>query len=80
MWKQVVVKYFQESEFANEPCQAAKGSAGYDLYAAETRTIMLNSADCVSLELRWAIPQGFFGKIYLRSSILKIIWLLLMQA
>ena len=71
MSKQIVVKYFQESEFAKEPCQATEGSAGYGLYAAETRTIMQNSADCVSLELRWAIPEWFFGKIYPRSSILK---------
>ena len=63
MSKQVVVKYFQESEFAKEPCQATEGSAGYDLYSAETRTIMPNSAGCVSLKLIWAIPQGFFGKI-----------------
>ena len=32
---------------------------------------MPNSADCVSLELRWAIRQGFFVKVYPRSSILK---------
>ena len=69
--KQILVKYFQESKFAKEPCQATEGSAGYDLYASQTRTIMPNSADCVSLALRWAIPQGFFGKIYPRSSILK---------
>ena len=66
-----VVKYFQESEFTKETCQATEGSAGYDLYVAETRTMMSNSAHCVSLELRWAIPQGFFGKIYPRSCILK---------
>ena len=32
---------------------------------------MPNSADTVSIELRWAIPSGFFGKIFLCSSILK---------
>ena len=52
MSKRIVVKYFQVSEFAKEPCQATEGSAAYGLYAAETRTIMQNSADCVSLELR----------------------------
>ena len=30
-----------------------------------------NSADTVSIELRWAIPSGFFGKIFPCSSILK---------
>ena len=32
---------------------------------------MPNSADTVSIELRWAIPSGFFGKIFPCSSILK---------
>ena len=71
MSKQIVVIYFQESKFANEPCQATEGSATYDLYAAKTRTILPNSADCISLELRWSVPSGFFGKIFPRSSILK---------
>ena len=32
---------------------------------------MPNSADTVSLDLRWAIPTGFFGKLFPHSSILK---------
>ena len=71
MSKQIVVNYFQESEFAKEPCQATEGSAGYDLHAAETKTFLPNSADTVSIELRWTIPSGLFGKIFPRSSILK---------
>ena len=71
MSKQVTVKYFEESKIPKEPCQATEGSAGYDLYAAETKTFLPNSADTVSLDLRWAIPTGFFGKLYPRSSILK---------
>ena len=35
MSNQIVVKYFQESEFVKEPCQATEVSAGYDLYVAE---------------------------------------------
>ena len=49
MSKQIVLKYFQESEFVKEPCQATEVSAGYDLYVAETRAILSNSADSVSL-------------------------------
>ena len=71
MSKQIVVKYIQEIEFAKEPYQATEGSAGYDLYAAESKTLLPNSADTISIELRWAIPSGFFGKIFSRSSILK---------
>ena len=40
MSKQIVVKYFQENEYANEPIQATEGSAGYDLFAAEAMTIL----------------------------------------
>ena len=71
MSKQIVVKYFEESKFAKEPHQGTEDSAGYDLYAAEARTILPNSADTVSIELRWAIPSRFFGKIFPRSDILK---------
>ena len=71
MSKQIVVKYFQESKFAKEPRQATEGSAGYDLYVAETKTFLPNAADTVSIELRWAIPSGFFGKIFQCFSILE---------
>ena len=40
MGEQVTVKFFQESEFANELTQATQGSAGYDLCAAEAMTIL----------------------------------------
>ena len=52
MSKQIVVKHFQESEFAKEPCQATEGSAEYDLYVAGTKTFLPNSDDTVSIELR----------------------------
>ena len=64
MSKQIVVKYFQESEFAKEPCQSTEGSAGYDLYGVETKTFLPNSADTVSIELRWAIPSGFLARYF----------------
>ena len=35
MSKQIIVKYFQESDFAKEPIQVTDGVAGYDLFAAE---------------------------------------------
>ena len=40
MAKQVIVKFFQESEFAKELTQATQGSAVYDLCAAEAMTIL----------------------------------------
>ena len=71
MSKQITVKYFEETDFAKEPCQATEGSAGYDLYAAEPKSFLPSSADTISLDLRWAIPTGFFGKLFPRSSLLK---------
>ena len=69
MLKQIIVKYFEESEFAKEPIQATEGSAGYDLFLAASITILLRSRDTVSLDLRWAIPKVFYGKIYSLYSI-----------
>ena len=69
--KQIIVKYFEESESAKEPIKATEGSAGYDLFAAEARTLLPRSCDTVPLDLRWAIPKGFYCKGYPRSSILR---------
>ena len=71
MPKQIVIKYFEESVFAKEPVKATEGSAGYDLFAAEAKNIVPNSIQIVCLDFRWAIPQGFFGKVFPRSSLIK---------
>ena len=71
MSKYITVKYYAENEFAKEPCQATEDSAGYDLFAAETKTFLPKSVNTRSLELRWAIPTGFYGKLFPRSGILK---------
>ena len=71
MSKQIAVKYFKESEFSEEPEQITEGSAGYDLYAADTRTILPNCAETILLDLRWVIPNEFFGKHFPWSSIIK---------
>ena len=71
MSKQITVKYYSVSEFAKEPYQATEDSAGYDLFAAETKTILPKSVGIISLDLRWAIPTGFYEKLFPRSGILK---------
>ena len=71
MSKAVNVKYFTETVFAKELQKATEESAGYDLYAAEAKTILPGKNDLVSLDLRWAIPKGFCGRIFPRSSIIK---------
>ena len=71
MSKYITVKYYTESEFAKKPYQTTGDSAGYDLFAAETKTFLAKSVDCLSLELRWAIPTVFYGKLFPCSRILK---------
>ena len=71
MSKYVTVKYYAENQFTKESCQATGDSAGYDVFAAETKTFLPKSVDILLLELRWAIPTGFYGKLFPRSGILK---------
>ena len=70
MAKQISIKYFEESEFSQKPEQATEESAGYDLYAADTITILPKTAQTFPLDLGFAIPAGFFVQIFPRSSIL----------
>ena len=65
------VKYFAETAFTKEPQKSTEESAGYDLYAAEAKTILPGKNDLVSLDLPWAIPKGFCGRIFLCSSLIK---------
>ena len=62
--KQIVIKYFEESIFGKEPVKATEGSAGYDLFAAEAKSIVPSSSQIVCLDLRWAIPRGFLVKFF----------------
>ena len=70
MAKQISIRYFEESEFSKKPEQATKESAGYDLYAADTITILPKTAQTIPPDLRFAVPAGFFGQIFPRLSIL----------
>ena len=71
MTMQIIIKTFQEINFAKEPVQATQGSAGYDLFSAEAMTILPKECECISIDFRWSIPKGFHGKIYPRSSLVK---------
>ena len=51
--------------------QMTSGSAGYNLFAAEAKTLFPRWVIPVLLELKMEIPSGYFGKIYPRSSLLK---------
>ena len=39
MPKYITIKYYTENELAKEPYQATENSAGYDVFAAEAKTI-----------------------------------------
>ena len=65
----LTVKFCPETENAKVPTQTTPHSAGYDLYAAEAKTILPRFQGIVSLDLRWIIPEGFYGKIFSRSGL-----------
>ena len=69
--EKITVKYFAENEFCKEPYQASEDAAGYDLYTAETLTLFPKNNGCISLACRFAIPKGFYGKIFPRSGLLR---------
>ena len=50
MSKTVNVEYFAETVFAKEPQKAKEESAGYDLYAAEAKTILPGKNELVYLD------------------------------
>lgn len=71
MSKIVNVKHFVETVFAKERQKATEKSAGYDLFTAETKTILPGKNELVCLDLRWATPKGFCGRIFPRSSLIR---------
>ena len=69
--EKITVKYFAENEFCKEPYQASEDAAGYGLFAAETLTLFPEKNGCISLAFRFAIPKGFYGKIFPRFGLFK---------
>ena len=68
----VEVKYAvaNNSKHAKEPKEATTDSTGYDLFAAESKTLLPHDVIPITLELLFEIPDGYFGKVYLRSGLL----------
>ena len=69
--EKITVKYFAENEFCKEPYQASEDAAGYDLFAAEILTLFPKNNGCISLAFRFAIPKGFYGKIFPQSGLFR---------
>ena len=61
--------YYPESDECKVPYKATSEAPGYDLYAAEDKENLPKTNAIVSLDLRIAIPKGFFGKISSRSGL-----------
>ena len=60
----------EDSEVA-VPVIAYGDDAGYDLFSAETITILPHSCEGINCKFSTAIPRGYFGKIESRSSMVK---------
>ena len=69
--EKITAKYFAENEVCKEPYQASEDAAGYDLFPAETQTLLPEKNGCISLAFRFAISKGFYGKIFPRSGLFK---------
>ena len=70
--EKIEIKYFKSSEFAKTPVKATQDSAGYDLFASHAKTILPGTSGKIALDLNWAIPTGFCGRIIGRSSLVLI--------
>ena len=66
------VPYFGlESDEFTVPTVAYGDDAGYDLFSAETITILPRTCEGINCKFSTAIPQGYFGKIESRSSLVR---------
>ena len=65
------VQYYSGNPEFTVPTNAYGDDAGYDLYAAETVTILPQSCEGVNCAFHMAIPQGYYGKIFSRSVFVK---------
>ena len=59
-----------ESLLDESSSQATIDSAGYDLFAVESKTLLSLDLTPITLELLLEIPDDYFGKIYPRSGLL----------
>ena len=67
----LLIKYYPNNEFAKVPFQASEDAAGYDLFAAEAKTLLPRSCNSIGLELKMAIPKRYYGKSFLCSGLLR---------
>ena len=65
------VGFFADHPEAKVPTIVYGDDAGYDLYSAETITILPSTCEGVNCKFMIDIPQGYFAKTYSRSGLIK---------
>ena len=55
--------------YAKRPTNAYVDSAGYDLYAPETKVLRRRERALVTFDLQFVIPKGYYGSIVARSGL-----------
>ena len=71
MSEKLTFKYFPENEFAKEPFPASEDAAGYEVFASEAKTILPKTNTCIRLDIKMAIPKGFYDKIFPCSGLFR---------
>lgn len=64
-----MLQYRLLSKSAKKPIKGSKGSAGYDLCAAESLTIKSGYRKLISTGIALKIPDGYYGRIAPRSGL-----------
>ena len=65
------IQYYSNNSEFGVPTKAYDNAAGYDLYSAEKVTILPHSCEGVNCKFYMAIPEGYFGKVFSRSGLVK---------
>ena len=65
------VQYYSGNSKFTLPTSAYDDDAGYDVFAAETVTLLPRSCEGVNCAFHMAIPQGYFGENFSRSGLTK---------
>ena len=71
MEQPVKIRFRRVSAFAQLPTRGSEKAAGYDLYAALDKPVIIEPHKTVKIDtgLQFEIPDGYFAAIYARSGI-----------
>ena len=71
MEQPVTIRFRRVSDLARIPTRGSEKAAGYDLYAALDKPVLIEPHKTVKIDtgLQFEIPDGYFAAIYARSGI-----------